>query len=261
MGFWGSEVGEACGGPPPPPREVDWLPPNERRLPRPKPPRIAAATSKTRSRRRPMRAPTYPAGLLVAYTDGTTFRENPGPMAWAVVYIRDGKVERTECGALYRGTNNRAELLAAIWALERETQEDLLIVSDSLYVINHATGRWSGWANPDLWERFERALARRRQRGLRTTFQHVRGHGTDPFNHLADTLARSVAAEAAACVHEAAVAHKIPEPLDIDGEQTYPVYETPVVDWGTNERGDDAQHTLPTDSDARRGDADRVSGA
>ena len=141
-----------------------------------------------------------PANTLVAYTDGSTYRNNPGPVSWAVVFVRDGVVCRVEHGALSHGTNNRAELLAVIWALERETTEDLVIRSDSLYVVNCATQRWQRRANLDLWERFERAYAYRTRRGLATTFEHVHGHQADPYNIFVDEEARRAGEAAASCL-------------------------------------------------------------
>ena len=140
--------------------------------------------------------------MKIAYTDGSTHKTNPGPMSWAVVYVEDDQVVKEETGALYTGTNNKAELLAVIWALEHEATEDLVIRSDSLFVLNIATGLWTPRANFDLWERFESALAKREKRGLATQFQHVKGHHLDPYNRRADSLARAAALQAASCLIE-----------------------------------------------------------
>ena len=149
--------------------------------------------------------------MLIAYTDGSTYLKNPGPMSWAVVYVRDNQIVQREVGALYEGTNNKAELLAVIWALERYSgilvdgqleHEDMIIRTDSILTLNIATGIWRAKSNVDLWERFERAMERREKRGLATQFQHVKGHGPDPFNREADRLARTAALDAALCLAE-----------------------------------------------------------
>lgn len=140
--------------------------------------------------------------MLIAYTDGSTLLENPGPMSWAVVYVEHDQIVREETGALYAGTNNRAELLAVIWALEHEAGQDLTIRSDSLYTLNIASGLWRAKSNVDLWERFDRALEKRELRGLVTQFEHVKGHHVDAFNKRADALARIAAQLAASCLTE-----------------------------------------------------------
>lgn len=135
-------------------------------------------------------------GRLHAYTDGSTFRANPGPISWAVVFVRDDEIEldnmgreRIEVGAHHHGTNNRAELMAVIRALELERLEDLTVVSDSMVTVRCAKGEFRRNANLDLWQRFEAALETRRRRGLKTGFRHVKGHHVNPHNRLADRLA------------------------------------------------------------------------
>lgn len=140
--------------------------------------------------------------MLTAYTDGSTFLHNPGPMSWAVVYVNENLVIHEETGALYYGTNNQAELLAVIWALEHEYSVDLTIYTDSLLTKNIATKLWRAKKNLDLWHRFELAQQRRDGRGLITIFGHVRGHSTNVHNNRADELARLAGQTAAACLQE-----------------------------------------------------------
>lgn len=138
--------------------------------------------------------------MIIAYTDGTTRKSNPGPMAWAVIYTNNDVVIREETGALYQGTNNKAEILAVICALENEAREDLLIRTDSILTLNIATGVWRAKTNTDLWERFNTIMDRRDSRGLVTQFEHVKAHSTNIFNRRADALAKEAAIEAEKCV-------------------------------------------------------------
>ena len=138
----------------------------------------------------------HPEGRLLAYTDGSTWKSNPGPMAWAVVWVRDGQlvqgddgVARTQAGAYREGTNNRAELMGVVWAMEHECTEDITVVTDSMVTVKCANGIYQRHANRDLWARFEEALQKRARRGLETRFVHVKGHHVDPFNRMADRLA------------------------------------------------------------------------
>ncbi len=140
--------------------------------------------------------------MLRAYTDGGTHKTNPGPMAWAVVYVENDQVIREEVGALYQGTNNKAELLGVIWALERETDQDVEIYTDSTVTLKIATGVWTARQNLDLWDRFWKAVLKRNFRGLSTYFYYVKGHSNDPYNQRADQLTRSAAQNASKCLRE-----------------------------------------------------------
>lgn len=142
----------------------------------------------------PIPSQYYVPGKLYVYTDGSTYKSNPGPISWAVIFIRDGHVvkengvDRIEVGAAATGTNNRAELMGVIWALEREKREDLEVMTDSLFVLYGAKGIHKRRKNRDLWHRLDEAVAFRTRRGLTTEFTHVRSH-QDPFNRQADKLA------------------------------------------------------------------------
>lgn len=138
--------------------------------------------------------------MIIAYTDGSTHRKNPGPMAWAVVYVENSYIIRELTGALYHGTNNRAEILGVIWALENEDRKDLVIRTDSILVLNIATGIWRAKTNKELWDRFNLIMNKREKRGLATQFQYVKGHAYDVYNIRADELAKASAYKAAQCL-------------------------------------------------------------
>ena len=107
-------------------------------------------------------------------------------MRWAVVWVEGGQVVAEEAAAAGHGSNNQAEMLAVIHALEAWAG-DLTVVSDSAVVVHCATGSWRRRANLDLWRRFDRAMANRK--GCRTCFRLVKGHHGDPHNERADRLA------------------------------------------------------------------------
>ncbi|HEY3495992.1 MAG TPA: ribonuclease H [Polyangiaceae bacterium] len=132
----------------------------------------------------------------IVYTDGAC-SGNPGPGGWAWA-VQGGAFAS---GAEPHTTNQRMEIRAALEAL-RALPGALEVVSDSTYVVNCFKQRWyvgwhaNGWrnsqkkpvANRDLWEPFiELALQRA------ATFRWVKGHGTDPMNHLVDELAVAAA--------------------------------------------------------------------
>jgi ribonuclease HI len=136
-----------------------------------------------------------PAGtpVLQVWTDGAC-SGNPGPGGWAWA-TKDG---RRASGGERQTTNQRMEIKAALEAV-RALDGQLIVVSDSTYVVNcFRDGWWRGWlsrgwvnsakkpvANRDLWEPLVTAV---RDRGD-VTFRWVKGHSGDPMNDLVDRLA------------------------------------------------------------------------
>lgn len=168
--------------------------------------KLAAASSKKEKAKKeqPGKALDVPGdtqGKILVYTDGGC-RGNPGPGGYGAV-ILDGE-ERTELARGFRlTTNNRMELLACIVALEAlKAPSDVVLHSDSSYVVN---GMSKGWAkkwrgnnwmrtkqdaaeNADLWEElldlgdFHRV-----------EFVWVRGHAGHEENERCDALATGAA--------------------------------------------------------------------
>jgi ribonuclease HI len=132
-----------------------------------------------------------PDNTLHAYTDGAC-RGNPGPGGWGVLLMYRG-IERKLCGGEAHTTNNRMELMAAIIALETLKRPcDVVLFSDSQYVLRGITEWIHGWKakewrsvkNVDLWLRLDAARARHR-----VDWRWVRGHNGNPGNEKADALA------------------------------------------------------------------------
>jgi ribonuclease HI len=120
----------------------------------------------------------------LVYADGSCLG-NPGPGGWGVV-VRDPDGVVTELnGHEDATTNNRMELLAAIEGLRAtELGADVILRSDSQYVVKSMTLNWKRNANQDLWALLDAETKLRRVR-----FEWVRGHGVDPINNRADELA------------------------------------------------------------------------
>lgn len=138
-----------------------------------------------------------------AYTDGAC-AGNPGPGGYAVLLRWNGHQKELSRG-FRRTTNNRMEILAVIAALEAPTEPcELVIHSDSQYVVNAVQRGWArkwraaGWMrnrkepalNPDLWERLLDLLDRS---GHRVRFVWVRGHDGHADNERVDGLAVAAA--------------------------------------------------------------------
>ena len=121
----------------------------------------------------------------VAYVDGGCF-PNPGRAGWAAVLIT-GEHTRELLGGEEDSTNQRAEILAAIGALEAvdsEAAAEVEIVSDSMYLTQCGSGKWKRRTNRDLWARLDAAAAPHR-----VSYRWVRGHAGNPGNDRAHKLA------------------------------------------------------------------------
>jgi ribonuclease HI len=120
----------------------------------------------------------------LVYADGSCLG-NPGPGGWGVV-VRDPDGVVTELnGHEDATTNNRMELTGAIEGLRAtERGADVILRSDSQYVVKSMTLNWKRNANQDLW-----ALLDAETKSRHVRFEWVRGHGSDPINNRADELA------------------------------------------------------------------------
>lgn len=135
---------------------------------------------------------------ITAAADGSALG-NPGPNGWAW-YIDD---DRWAAGGSPHGTNNQGELQAVLELLRATagTDEKLLIMCDSRYVIDSVTKWMPGWKrrgwrksdgspvlNRELLEGIDQAM-----RGRDVEFSWVKGHAGHPLNEAADERANAAA--------------------------------------------------------------------
>ena len=127
---------------------------------------------------------------IVIHTDGAC-KGNPGPGGWGAVIEQNGGQVKLS-GSEPRTTNNRMEMTAVIKGLEAvDASANVLISSDSTYVINTMTKGWKRKANQDLWDQLDRLVGSRN-----VSWRWVRGHNGDRGNELADALATKEAGTA-----------------------------------------------------------------
>ena len=127
---------------------------------------------------------------IVIHTAGAC-KGNPGRGGWGAVIQHNG-TQKIISGGEPQTTNNRMEMTAVIKGLEAvDPLANVLVSSDSTYVINTMTKGWKRKANHDLWERLDR-LARDRN----ISWRWVRGHSGDSGNELADAAATKEAGTA-----------------------------------------------------------------
>ncbi|MCM2274451.1 MAG: ribonuclease HI [Candidatus Didemnitutus sp.] len=122
-------------------------------------------------------------------------KPNPGIIAWAAIVQDALGYRRMLSGVVERGTNNQAELLAALHALESLPDGATVRVrTDSRYLRDGASTWISLWllrnwrtvsgapvVNRELWERLILATQR-----LSVEWQWVKGHAGDELNEMVD---------------------------------------------------------------------------
>lgn len=138
--------------------------------------------------------------MTIIFTDGAS-RGNPGPGGWGAIVAGDDTVVELG-GREAQTTNNRMELFAVLAALESvPADRDLLIYTDSAYVLSGSTRWMYGWEknnwktsqkedvlNRDLWERMIDATAHRV-----IEWKLLKGHSGIPANERCDVIATAFA--------------------------------------------------------------------
>ena len=142
-----------------------------------------------------------PKNHVLIYTDGSAIG-NPGPGGYGAVISFQGKRKELSRG-FEKTTNNRMELMACIAGLaELKTPQDVIIYSDSKYVVDGIEKGWAlkwrqnGWKrhgsavveNADLWRKLLAAI-----NSHNITFVWVKGHAGKKENERCDQLANDAA--------------------------------------------------------------------
>ena len=128
------------------------------------------------------------------YTDGSCL-QNPGPGGWGVL-ILDKESNWEISGNDPYTTNNKMELQAVIEAIKFVDKGDLIIHSDSMYVINGITNWINNWIrkdwkkvkNVELWKEL---YILTKERNIEWTW--VKAHADNEYNNRVDEIARNAA--------------------------------------------------------------------
>lgn len=137
--------------------------------------------------------------MMEVYTDGACGKDGRG--GWAYVIDVPGGPVLEFSGSEPNSTNNKMEMMAVIQALKAHPGKNMLIYSDSQYVVYGAT-RWiEGWVardwytadgkpvkNREYWEAIMNLMG-----GRKVQFQWVKGHADNDLNNRADRLAQFAA--------------------------------------------------------------------
>lgn len=110
----------------------------------------------------------------------------------AFIVTKEGEIIAEYSKMFQHTTNNRMEQLAAIVALESiSSPSEVTIITDSMYVVGTYTQNWKRKKNNDLWERFDKAIARHKC----VKFEWVKGHANDLLNTKCDKMAFNASKE------------------------------------------------------------------
>ena len=127
--------------------------------------------------------------MIEVWTDGCSLG-NPGRSgAGIIIILPNGKVGRFS-RRLYRGTNNRAEILAvhiALGLLFEYVDQPITIHTDSRNVIGWLTGKFRVNDNVVIISKTRQRL----KKFSSVSFEKVKGHAKIPLNEDADILARN----------------------------------------------------------------------
>lgn len=139
---------------------------------------------------------------ILLFTDGAC-SGNPGPGGFGSVLVYpEGRVKELGEGRADT-TNNRMEMVAVLKGLQelKEVKGELLILTDSTYVIRGLTQWIFGWkkkgwtkadgkavTNKEIWQELDKAVQARKSLG-KIDWGYVRGHQGIPGNERCDEIA------------------------------------------------------------------------
>lgn len=120
------------------------------------------------------------------YTDGA-FASSKSTMGISFVVTLNGDKLYSFFDGIKGGTNNRAEVIASLLALnwlKKNNITSATIYTDSMYLVGTMTGAYQKKKNLDLWKKMDDAII-----DLSINWKHVKGHNGDKWNSLCDILA------------------------------------------------------------------------
>lgn len=127
---------------------------------------------------------------IVFYTDGSCLG-NPGVMGAGIVAFY-GKIKKEYSIPLGEGTNNRAELLAILYALKTlkyPEKSQVIVYSDSLVAISALKSNYPASANLDIIEKIRKEMKKIKS----IQFFWIKGHAGNVWNERANFLAQKAA--------------------------------------------------------------------
>ena len=133
--------------------------------------------------------------MATIYTDGSCLC-NPGPTGCAAVFVDGSDQVFYDSDFLGEGTNNTAEYGGILMGLRlgilHAPAEGFVLCSDSKLALAQIQGQWAT-NKPELKGLRDLVLQTVEAHPGTITFKHVRAHRGNPWNELADSLAKEAA--------------------------------------------------------------------
>lgn len=118
------------------------------------------------------------------YTDGA-YSKNKNIGGIGFIIIKDDKIIAQFSKAYKNTTNQRMELLACIRSLMCfKNPSNIILFTDSMYLVGTMTMNWKRNKNLDLWEKLDNLI-----KCHNIKFYHIKGHSDNKFNNYVDKLA------------------------------------------------------------------------
>ena len=137
--------------------------------------------------------------MFVICTDGSC-SGNPGPGGYAAIIKDNSFRERIVSGNEADTTNQRMELKAVLAGLsEIPPNQEVIVLSDSEYVINTIRRGWKKKANKDLWDQLDVLIKRQ----IYIDWVWIKGHDGHPDNERVNEIAQSETKKAKEAANEA----------------------------------------------------------
>lgn len=130
------------------------------------------------------------------YTDGAySSSRNQGGIG--IVFLKNGEKISEYSKGFKNTTNNRMEISAvlAVFRCFKKPIDNLIIYTDSMYVIGCATLGWKRKKNVKLWQIFDKEFNRISKLCPNIQFKHVKGHAENYWNNYVDKLAVNASQE------------------------------------------------------------------
>jgi ribonuclease HI len=119
------------------------------------------------------------------YTDGA-YSSSTNQGGWAFVVVKNGELIDKNYDGLINTTNNRMEIMGMLEAMKYVNQnitDEVVLYSDSMYVIGTLTLNWKMNKNTDLWPLVFNEIK------PNMIFKHVKGPNGDKWNTECDKWA------------------------------------------------------------------------
>lgn len=124
--------------------------------------------------------------MVKVYSDGA-YSSSRNQGGWAFVILENGEKLFSDFGSELSTTNNRMEIISALNAIlycKANDINNIMLYSDSMYLIGTMTKNWKKNKNIDLWDKMFGAVS-----GINIEWMHTKGHSGDKWNEHCDMLA------------------------------------------------------------------------